>query len=84
MSNLAILALPKDDMEFLRRVVESAYDTALDELLPYYPECVNTAECSDKVTELNTKADKLFDLLNDLSFALIDLPEPDPDDPYPF
>ena len=84
MSKTSILVLAKDDMEYLRRVVESAYNTALDELLPYYPECLNPAECSDKVTELNTKADKLFDLLNDLSFALIDLPEPDPDDPYPF
>ena len=52
--------------------------------MPYYPECLNTAECSEKVSELNTKADKLFDLLNEVSFALIDLPEPDPNDPYPF
>lgn len=84
MSKTSILVLSKDEMEFLRRVVASAYDTALDELLPYYPECLNTAECSEKVSELNTKADKLFDLLNEVSFALIDLPEPDPNDPYPF
>lgn len=71
-------------MVFLRRVVDSAYDTALDELLPYYPECLNPDECSEKVTELNTKADKLFDLLNEISFALVDLPDSNPNDPYPF
>ena len=74
-------------MVLLRKVVEKAYYDAIDELLPYYPECLNISKCTQKVADLNTKADKLFDLLNEISFAILALNRPaiqNPNDPYPF